>query len=315
MATDKNEPNNIENNFDDEFDIEVEDDTPEEDRGRDPMPEDIVKNLEDDELEEFSKEKAKQLKKVWHDERRAKEAALREREEAVSLLRRFSEENKRLKQNLHTGEKAYVGTAKQAYERELDVAKRDLKEAHDSGDSDRIAEAQASLTTAVLNLRQVEAYQPQYTNTEETPLQSERKGVDIDSRDGWSMTPVREEAQKVDPKAEAWRKRNRWFGENQIMTSMAYGLHAALVDEGVDTTSDEYYARIDKEIRRRFPEEFETTDRKPQRQATVVGSAKRTTGARKITLTTTQVALAKKLGITPEQYAKELVKLNGDING
>ena len=107
MATDKNEPNNIENNFDDEFDIEVEDDTPEEDRGRDPMPEDIVKNLEDDELEEFSKEKAKQLKKVWHDERRAKEAALREREEAVSLLRRFSEENKRLKQNLHTGEKAY----------------------------------------------------------------------------------------------------------------------------------------------------------------------------------------------------------------
>jgi len=109
------------------------------------------------------------------------------------------------------------------------------------------------------------------------------------------------------------RKRNPWFGENRVMTSMAFGLHEDLVGEGVDPTSDEYYSRIDKEMRRRFPENFEGSDKK--RPATVVASAKRSTAPRKVTLTATQVSLAKRLGLTPEQYAKEMIKLNGDTNG
>jgi len=307
MATDKNVAE-----LEDDFEIEVEDDTPEEDRNKEPMPEEIVKNLEDDELENFSKEKAKQLKKVWHDERRAKEAALREREEAVTLLKRFADENKALKKNLHNGEQAYVGTAKVAFEREYDAAKRDYKEAYDSGDADRVLEAQEKLLAAKLKLQQVENYRPQYSE-EETALQGNPSSVDSSNRNGWSAAPVENTAPQPDPKAAAWQKRNPWFGENRVMTSMAFGLHEDLVGEGVDPTSDEYYSRIDKEMRRRFPENFEGSDKK--RPGTVVASAKRSTAPRKVTLTATQVSLARKLGLTPEQYAKEMIKLNGDTNG
>ena len=306
MATDKNVAE-----LEDDFEIEVEDDTPEADRGREPMPEDIVKELDaDDELENFSKEKAKQLKKVWHDERRAKEAALREREEAVGLLRRYAEENKTLKKNLHTGEQVYVGTAKHAYEKELEAAKREFKDAYDSGDSDRVTEAQEKLLTAKLNLQQLSNYRPTY---QEDAGQDAKTGVDSSSADGWSVTPVQDAAPKVDPKAASWQKRNPWFGENRVMTSMAFGVHEDLVGEGVDPTSDEYYSRIDKEMRRRFPEEFGASEKK--KPATVVASAKRSTAPRKVVLTSTQVSLARKLGLTPEQYAREMIKLNGDANG
>jgi hypothetical protein len=306
MATDKNVAE-----LEDDFEIEVEDDTPEEDRGREPMPEEIVKSLdEDDELENFSKEKAKQLKKVWHDERRAKEAALREREEAVRAARQLFEENKTLKKNLHTGEQAFVDTTKVAAEKELEAAKREFKDAYDSGDSDRLTEAQEKVFEAKLKLKQVESYRPQY---QEDTRQTEKNGVDKTDSDGWSVTPVEDAAPKVDPKAVSWQKRNPWFGENRIMTSMAFGLHEDLVSEGVDPTSDEYYARIDKEMRRRFPESFEGSERK--KPATVVASAKRTTAPRKVVLTASQVSLAKKLGITPEQYAREMLKTNGDNNG
>lgn len=306
MATDKNVAE-----MEDDFEIEIEDDTPEEDRGREPMPEDIVKELDaDDELENFSKEKAKQLKKVWHDERRAKEAALREREEAVGLLRRFAEENKSLKKNLHKGEQAYVGTAKLAFEKELEAAKREFKDAYDSGDSDRVTEAQEQLFNAKLKLQQVVNYKPQFN---ETAGQPEKNVVNTSTNEGWSAAPVENTVSKADPKAVAWQKRNSWFGENRVMTSMAFGLHEDLVGEGVDPTSDEYYSRIDKEMRRRFPESFEGSERK--KPGTVVASAKRSTAPRKVTLTATQVSLARKLGLTPEQYAKEMIKLNGDTNG
>lgn len=306
MATDKNVAE-----LEDDFEIEVEDDTPEEDRGREPMPEEIVKALDDDdELENFSKEKAKQLKKVWHDERRAKETALREREEAVRAAQQLFEENRTLKKNLHTGEQAFVDTTKVAAERELEAAKREFKEAYDSGDSDRLTEAQEKVFEAKLKLKQVESYRPQY---QEDTRQTEKKGVDKADSDGWSVTPVEDAAPKVDPKAAAWQKRNSWFGENRVMTSMAFGLHEDLVSEGVDPTSDEYYSRIDKEMRRRFPENFEGSERK--KPATVVASAKRTTAPRKVVLTASQVSLAKRLGITPEQYAREMLKTNGDLNG
>lgn len=295
-----------------EFDIEVEDDLPEIDRGKSPMPENIVQKLEDDELEDFSKEKAKQLKKVWHDERRAKESALREREEAVNVARRLIQENQALKRNLNVGEQVYVGTAKQSADSEMELAKRAFKEAYDSGDGDKVADAQVLLTGAKLKLQQIENYVPQY-NT----LQDDKNRVDkTASKDEWSVTPVAEQAPQIDPKAAAWQKRNAWFGDNDVMTSLAFGLHANLIKEGVDPTSDEYYAHIDKELRHRFPEEFEDekpTKRKTQTANTVVAGVKRSTAPRKIVLTSTQVSLAKKFGITPEQYARELVKI-GDYN-
>ena len=305
MATDKNVAE-----MEDEFEIEVEDDTPEADRGREPMPEDIVKELDaDDELENFSKEKAKQLKKVWHDERRAKESALRERDEAAGLLRRFAEENKTLKRDLHSEKNVRVDTAAVAFSHELNVAKNEYREAYDSGDADRVLAAQEKLMAAKLNLQQVENYRQHQQNTR----QAEETVVDNTPTNGWSATPVEKPASQPDPKAVAWQKRNSWFGENRVMTSMAFGLHEDLVGEGVDPTSDEYYSRIDKEMRRRFPESFEGSERK--KPGTVVASAKRSTAPRKVVLTSTQVSLARKLGLTPEQYAREMIKLNGDANG
>lgn len=295
---------------DDGFEIEVADDTPEEDRGRDPMPKEIVEKLDGDELDEYSVEKAKQLKKVWHDERRAKEAAQREKEEALRVAHRLVQENNQLKRSLGAGERVYMGTAKQAYENELSMAKRELKEANDSGDSDRITDAQEKLVEAKLKLRQVEAYRPTY---DEEALQSQNEGVNTPNNGEWSAPPVQNTASAPDQKAVAWRERNQWFGQNRVMTSMAFGLHEDLVSEGVDPTSDEYYGRIDKEMRRRFPESFEDAKESKKKTAPVVASAKRSTAPKKVTLTTTQVSIAKRLGLTPEQYAKELIKL-GDLN-
>lgn len=291
-----------------EFEIEIEDDTPEEDRGRDPMPEEIVKNLEYDELDEFSKEKAKQLKKVWHDERRAKEAAARERDEAVKIAQRLAYENQSLKRNLGEGEKAYVGTTKEAFQRELQIAKRDFKEAYDSGDADRVAEAQDRLMSAKLKLQQVDNYRLQY-NYDEAALQAEPFTIH-NIQNQWGA--VQEEPAQVTPdaKALAWQERNKWFGEDRVMTSFAFGLHEELVGSGVDPTSDEYYSRIDKEVRARFSDRFKADKKRP---ATVVASARRTTAPQRVRLTQTQVSLAKRLGLTPEQYAKEIIKL-GDLN-
>lgn len=291
-----------------EFEIEIEDDTPEEDRGRDPMPEEIVKNLEYDELDEFSKEKAKQLKKVWHDERRAKEAAARERDEAVKIAQRLAYENQSLKRTLGEGEKAYVGTTKEAFQRELQIAKRDFKEAYDSGDAERVAEAQDRLMSAKLKLQQVDSYRPQY-NYDEAALQAEQFTIH-NIQNQWGA--VQEEPAQVTPdaKALAWQERNKWFGEDRVMTSFAFGLHEELVGSGVDPTSDEYYSRIDKEVRARFSDRFKADKKRP---ATVVASARRTTAPQRVRLTQTQVSLAKRLGLTPEQYAKEIIKL-GDLN-
>jgi hypothetical protein len=290
----------------DELELEIEDDTPEEDRGREPMPEEIVKNLEYDELDEFSKEKAKQLKKVWHDERRAKESAARERDEAIRVARRLAEENQSLKKNLSSGEQVLMGTTKQAYEREIEIAKREFKDAYDSGDADKIAEAQEKLMGAKMKLQQAESYQPVY-NFPEQSLQAPDYPLHRTQNEQEIPVP------KPDAKALAWQERNSWFGENRKMTAFAYGLHEELVSEGMDPTSDDYYARIDKEIRQRFPERFKSENSERKGPATVVASARRTTGPQKVRLTQTQVSLAKRLGLTPEQYARELIKL-GDLN-
>lgn len=305
MADDKNQ---IEEDL---LEIEVEDDTPEEDRGRDPMPKDIVQKLEEDELDEYSAEKAKQLKKVWHDERRAKETALREREEAIRIAQQLVQENQKLKKNVSIGEKAYVGSTKHAYERELQLAKQDFKQAYDSGDSEKVTTAQERMLKAQVALQQIASFRPTY---DEEALQEPQNVVNNDPKGQWSVTPAEAPAPQVDPKAVSWKEKNPWFGQNRVMTSMAFGIHEDLVSEGVDPTSDEYYARIDKEMRRRFPENFDDNRDSRRTKATVVASAKRSTAPKKVTLTTTQVSIAKRLGLTPEQYAKELIKLNGGTN-
>jgi len=312
----KAEPDPEEN---EEFEVIIEDDTPQEDRKRDPMPEAIVDALEDDELEEYSAEKTKQLKKVWHDERRAKEAAEREREAAVTFARKILNENNALKHDLGKGEEMLIGTAKTSAANELEIAKKNFKEAYDAGDVDAVTNAQEQLVSAKIKLQSAENYVTQY-NPE--ALQQEQNDINNTAEGDWSAQQVpQQEAPPPDEKAVAWQKRNPWWGQKRDMTSLAFGLHEDLVMNGVDPTSDEYYESIDKNMRRRFPEEFkgaeeETSSPKRTRsQTTVVSPVKRTTGSRKAVITASEKRLADRLQLTPEAYVAEKLKLEALQNG
>jgi len=300
-------PDEIENeakeggSVEDKFEIEIEDDTPPEDRNKEPMPKEVVEELEQDELEEYSdkvKLRLKQMKKVWHDERRAKEAAYREQQEAIDYARRVTEENKRLKDQYTAGEQEYMTTLKGAAEMEVEMAKKAFKDAYDSGDSDRVVDAQQALSMATLKLGQANSFKP-------TPLQREENAVQ-------QQQVQQQAAPRPDQRAMAWQERNTWFGQDEEMTAAALGLHEKLKRNGVVVGSDDYYATLDKTIRRRFPEQFEaeTKVETPRtKPSTVVAPATRSTSPNKVKLKASQVQLAKKLGLTPEQYAREALKL------
>ena len=292
----------------DDLKVEVIDDTPEEDRGRKPLPKEIVDELDKDDLEEYSdkvKKRLSQMKKVWHDERRAKESAAREREEALRFAQVQAEENKRLKQQLGHGEKLFIQEVSKAASTEVSAAKEKLKQAYESGDVDKIAEAQEILTDAKLKLKEYERYRPSLQDTEE----------------GVQHTQQARQPVQVDPKASAWQKENTWFGTDEEMTALALGLHEKLVKSGVDPRSDEYYNRVNTTMRKRFPEYFDEEEKPvsqesekpaPRKAPTVVAPASRSSAPKQVRLTASAVAIAKKLGVSPEQYARELMKLESN---
>lgn len=297
------------------FDIEVEDDTPEQDRNAVPLDKDTVKELEEDDLKDYSKkvkQRIDQMKKVWHDERRAKESASREREEAIRVAQQLLEENKKLKKAYSTGEQEYLNTVKNATELELDVAKRSYKEALETGDSDRIVEAQSKLNAAAIKSDRVNNFRP-------SALQEQENEVQIPQLQEKPIAP--------DTKTREWTEKNTWFGNKKSMTAYALGLHEELIDEyGKDFVStDQYFNRIDNAVREAFPKYFDALEPQTQveiedepqkaqpktKPSTVVAPATRSTSSKQIKLAPRQVALARKLGLTPEQYAREFAKTGG----
>lgn len=286
-----------------EVEIEVVDDTPEEDRGRKPLGRE-VDDPSDEELDTYTdgvKKRIKELTHARHDERRAKEALAREKQELERIAQHILEENKRLKQHVSTGEQTYAETIKAATHAELENAKRKYKEAYEAGDSDALLEAQEALTEAKMRVEAAKNFKP-------TPLQQEDSEVQLRT-----SPPPRQE---IDDKTLRWQARNQWFGQPgyEELTSFSLGLHQKLVNSGIDPRSDEYFERIDARMKSTFPEVFGKED-KPKsvegskKPATVVASATRSSGARKVEMTPTQLALAKKLGLTPQQYAVELAKM------
>jgi hypothetical protein len=282
-----------------EPEIEVVDDTPPEDRGRKPMAE-PPKEFGDDELTKYDEGVQKRIKhftKGYHEERRAKESAEREKEEALRLAQAVLEENKRLKGSVNQNQAALLEQAKRVVSNEVETAKRLYKEAYESGDSERLVEAQEALTTAKIRADKVNNFKP-------TPLQDEETPVQI------AQQPTR--AAPVDEKLLAWQDQNQWFGSNKRMTAYALGLHEDLVGEGIPSGSDEYYRRINADIRERFSDQFgaeESVDAKPQRtKSNIVAPATRSTAPKKIVLTQTQVNLAKRLGVPLELYARKVAE-------
>jgi len=280
---------------DDKPEIEVVDDTPPEDRNRKPMTE-PPKEFNDDELTKYDEGVQKRIKhftKGYHEERRAKEAAQREKDEAFKFAQSLLAENEQLKGSVNQNQTALLEQAKRVVSNEIDEAKRQYKEAYESGDSEKLVEAQEALTNAKIRADKVNNFKP-------TPLQPRETAV--------QSNPQPAQQAPVDEKLLAWQENNQWFGSNKRMTAYALGVHEDLVGEGIPAGSAEYYRRIDADIRSRFSDQFgadESVDAKPQRtKSNNVAPATRSTAPQKIVLKQSQVNLAKRLGLTNEQYAR-----------
>lgn len=287
-----------------EFEVEVVDDTPAKDRGRKPA--DPPAEVTDEELEGYSdkvKKRIQHFTRGYHDERRAKEAALREREEALKLAQNIVEENKRLKQTVNQNQEALLEQAKRAAEVELAQAKAQFRAAYEEGDPDKVTAAQESLTSAKLKSDRV-------ANFTLPTLQDAESAVEQ------KYTAPAQPQPLLDPKVTAWQQENSWFGADDEMTSFALGLHQKLIKQGVDPQSDDYYDAINRRMRQVFPDQFEESEPEEKPRAKpVVAPATRTTAPRKIVLTKSQQAIAKRLGLTLEQYARQVVEDMRKQNG
>ena len=294
---------------DGDLEIEIEDDTPEEDRNRTPADPAKVKKLEVevDDLDKYSKDakdKMIQMKRVWNDERRRAESAERERQAAIEAAQRLMAENTRMKNMLVAGEGEFKEAVTNSAKAQLTSAKQAYKNAYEAGDVDKVMEAQEELTRAQLEVERANRFKL-------PPLQEEK--FDVQSQPEYQAVP------RPDEKVMAWQRQNPWFGQDEEMTAAALGLHEKLKRQGVVIGSDDYYAKLDTTMRKRFSENFEEdlepdvnvrkTDSSRTKSPTVVASASRSTAPKRVRLTQSQVAISKKLGLTPEQYVRELLKM------
>ena len=287
---------------DDGFEIEVVDDTPEEDKGKPRRAEGADPKVpDDDEIQSYSEgvqKRIKQLKFEYHEERRAKEEAARLQEEALKYAQQIQQENERLRKTLEEGEGVLVNQAKGRVAAELDKAKAAYKAAYETGDPDALIEAQEKLTMLQNEKIRYENYKPQPRQQQAPQPQYQQP------------TP---QPNRPSDRALQWAQRNDWFEKDSEMTGYAYGLHEKLVKSGVAPDTEEYYNQIDNAVRRVFPDRFDDVsfeETAPQRQTgnVVAPAARSGKKPRKVQLTSTQVSLAKRLGLSNEQYAAQLMK-------
>lgn len=303
----------------DKFEVEIEDDTPPEDRNRKaaPPPDDPT----DDELASYDEKVQQRIKKFtrgYHDERRAKEQAEREREAAETYARQILEENKRLQKQLADGSQEYIETSKTAAEAELNAAKAMYKKAYEEGDPDTLAEAQAQIARATLRIEKAQGMKP----------------IEVDEK-SWEPPSQQTQQRPMSRRTKQWIDDNSdWFGKDDEMTMAAMGLDKKLQAQyGADYVgTSEYFQTIDKTMKKRFPEFFaedsqSDEDDEPPRQkraepadedepprraskpATVVAPASRSTPPSRVRLKASEAAIARRLGVPLEAYAKQVAEL------
>jgi hypothetical protein len=301
---------------DKDVDIEIVDNTPPEDKNRKKMDADPLAKDEDDELLSYDRKVQKRIKKLtkgYHDIRREKEEADRQKEEAIRVAKFLVEENKRINSTLHEGSKVYIEQGKNSAETELTMAKKALKDAYEAGDSEALVDAQAAIAEATLKLDRARTMQPIEAREQEFKLPA--------------ATP---EPPQQDKKLDKWLEKNAWYGgdsnKEEEMTGLAITIHNRLAREKGEkyVGTDEYYKKISDTIQKRFPEYFgneddngDLEDVKPAKTrakpaAAVVAPATRSVAPKKIQLTPTQVQIAKRLGVPLELYAKKVAEQNGD---
>ena len=282
----------------DEYEVEVVDDVPKSDRNRKPSspPNEVT----DEELEDYSEKvrnRIKHFSKGYHDERRAKEASQRQSQELESFAKNLVEENNKLKGTVDKNQEALLEQAKRTAAGEMLLAKRAYKQAYEAGDADKLLEAQEKMTAANLKADKLENFAPSSLQTQDNEVQIPQQNV--------TKQP------EIDERAANWAKENSWFGSDKEMTGYAMGLHDKLVtEEGVDPSSDEYYETINSRMQKLFPDNFEgeAEETESKRRSNVVAPATRSTAPKKVRLTQTQVAIAKKLGVPLELYAQKVAE-------
>ena len=290
-----------------EIEVDIVDDVPENEKPR--RAEGAEPQVPDDnEIESYSEgvqKRIKQLKFEYHEEERRKKEAQRLQDEAINYAKTLQEENEKLRKTLEEGEGMLVSQAKTRVEAQIDQAKREYKEAYETGDPDAIIAAQEKLTSLNFEKNKVESYKvPKRTAPEPAPVMKQEEAPQV---------------KEPDERTKAWAKENPWFGEDSEMTGYAFGVHEKLVKQGLNpqTQADQYYSAIDDSMRQRFPDKFDVqeVEEAPVRQTgSVVAPAQRSAKKpRKVQLTSTAVALAKRLGLTPEQYAAQLMKEQSNV--
>jgi len=289
-----------------EIDIEIIDDVEAKPEKKEKVfAEDVKDKPVDEEILNVDKgvqKRIDQLTAKHHEERRQKEQAAKLRDEAIKYAQQIKSENDRLSRLVNDGQQ-YLG--KQAEERAefaKQAAQQKYKEAYEQGNTEEMVAAQEALTRATMDAASAEQFNARIPEEEFVPQQQEQ------------FVPQQQVPPRPDDKAISWQAKNQWFGNDPEMTSFAYGVHEKLVrEENIDPASDEYYERIDSRMKSVFPDFFGSEEKQAvssNSQSSVIAPATRNNGAkpRKVQLTATQVALAKRLGVTPEQYANQLVK-------
>jgi len=254
--------------------------------------ESVQVSSQEEELEEFSagvQTRIDKLTKRFREEERQKQTA-------IQYAEGVRKENDSLKQRLDSLDKGYQQQFSDRVESQLDTAKRLLKEAHEGGDVDKIVEAQEALSNLTYEKGTLARAQREVPERQQEPEQVSQP-----------QAPPRP---PPDPKAESWASDNNWFGQDEVMTYAAFGVHRRLVeDEGFDPSSDAYYSELDNRMRSEFPHKF---DRKTKSNggsrkvasAEASASRNRSSGRRSVRLTPSQVAIAKRLNVPLEEYAK-----------
>ena len=307
----------------DKLEVEIEDDTPPEDRGRKPMRE-PVEDPTDDELASYDEKVQNRIKKFtrgYHDERRAKEQVLREREAAENFAKQILEENKRLQQQLATGSQEYIETAKGAAETELTAAKEKYRKAFENGEAEAMADAQAEIARATMRLEKAQGMKP----------------IEVEEKE-WTPTQTQQQQPVMSRRTQKWVEANSdWWGKDEEMTMTAMGLDRKLQKEyGPDYVgTEEYFRTIDKTMRKRFPEFFaedsqsqeddepprkkraEPADedeppRRASKPATVVAPATRSSSPSRVKVSASEAAIARRLGVPVEEYARKKAALEGN---
>jgi hypothetical protein len=322
-------------NEDDDFNVEVVDDRPPEDR-RPPAKSAQQEDGDDDELAGYSDKVKKRINKLryqQHEERRMREDAERMREEAIRVAQQVTKENQNLQQILHQGEAVLLGQMKDRATLAVSQAESAMRKAVEEGNTDGQIEAQKALNKAQAEydaaIRDGNSYQgraQQHAQQQQQWAQQEQEARQRAQAQAQAQAQMRQPSEK----ALSWAEENKeWFQQpgHAEMTAFAYGVHEHLVnEEGVAPDSDQYYESLNNRVRHKFPEYFggEQHDSGEQSFATeepsstrrspsvVVAPSERNNGAkpRKVRLSRTQVALAKRLGLTVEQYANQILKEN-----